>query len=455
MSIKSVSPIDGRYKEKTKELSDYFSEYAYHKYRVKVEIEYLIFFSDKNIFDVKNSDFIELKKIYENFTIENALRIKEIEKTTNHDVKAIEYFIKEKVKELNIEFNYEFIHFGLTSQDINSLSNVLRLRDAMNNNVIPLIEKVIDLLRYMGLGNIALPMLSRTHGQPASPTLLGKELLVFYERLKNQISKHQKQGVKNIIYSTKFGGAVGNNNANYFAKDDFKWNENFDLFLNSLNIERHNYTTQIDHYDNLSEIFDNLNRISIILVDMCRDFWQYISYNYFTQKVIKTETGSSTMPHKVNPIDFENAEGNLLIASCMFQFFSRKLPISRLQRDLTDSTITRNIGTSLAYMVIALKSCIKGINKLSVNEDQISRELLNNNIVIAEGIQTLLRFHNIPNAYEKIKNLTRNNNNKINKQDIEKLINTLEISDDIKEKIRNITPFNYVGKVSKNNSLIN
>lgn len=445
-TIKSVSPLDGRYHLKTKELSEYFSEYAYHKYRVSVEIEYLIYFSELNVFNLKKEDFKETKDIYRVFSVEDAERIKEIEKTTNHDVKAIEYFIKEKLKQKNIEFNHEFVHFGLTSQDINSVANVLRLKECINQVIVPYCQELLELLNIMGENNINLPMLSRTHGQPASPTLLGKEILVFCERLHKQI-EYKNSGLSNVEYSSKFGGAIGNNNANYFADDKINWNHSFTLFLERFNLHRHTYTTQIDHYDNLSEVFDYLNRICIIFVDLCTDFWQYISLNYFTQKVIATETGSSTMPHKVNPIDFENAEGNFLLASNMFQFLTRKLPVSRLQRDLTDSTITRNIGVGLGYMLISLKSCIKGIKKLSVNEKKIIEDLNNNSVVIAEGIQTFMRYKGVPDAYEKIKCLTRNNNNKINNEEIEALIKTLDLEEDDKEKIRNLTPENYVGRV--------
>ena len=445
-TIKSISPLDGRYHDKTKELSEYFSEYAYHKYRVLVEIEYLIYFSEINVFDLKNIDIEKTKQIYKNFSTKDSERIKEIEKITNHDVKAIEYFIKEKLKEAEIIFNYEFVHFGLTSQDINSVANVLRLKECIHQIIVPCCQELLELLQIMGENNINLPMLSRTHGQPASPTLLGKEILVFCERIHRQID-YKTTGLLNIEYSSKFGGAIGNNNANYFANDKINWNHSFTLFLERLNLHRHTYTTQIDHYDNLSEIFDNLNRICIILVDLCTDFWQYISNNYFIQKVVSTETGSSTMPHKVNPIDFENAEGNLLLASNMFQFLSRKLPISRLQRDLTDSTITRNIGVGLAHMLISMKSCIKGLNKLTVNKEKIIEDLDNNSVVIAEGIQTFLRYKGVPDAYEKIKDLTRNNNNRINKQDIEELLSKLDLEEEDKQKIRTLTPQTYVGKV--------
>ena len=442
--LTAISSIDGRYYNKIKELSDTFSEFGYQKYRLFVEIEYLVFFSQKQIFDVKPSDIQHLKNIYIDFSIENAIRIKEIEKKTNHDVKAIEYFIRDEVKRLNVDFNHEFIHFGLTSQDINSVANLLRLQDTMTKIMIPNLSEIIKQIKTKADDYIKIPMLSRTHGQSASPTLLGKEFLVFYERLINQFTLLQE-----IKYKTKFGGAIGNLNAHYFCDDKKPWIELFNEFMNYLGIDRHQYTTQIDHYDNFSEIFDVLARICNILIDFSRDIWQYISYGYFNQIINKDETGSSTMPHKVNPIDFENGEGNLFIAQNYFQFLSRKLPISRLQRDLTDSTITRNIGVPIGHMLIGIKSILKGLNKLLVNTSKISEDLSENSVVIAEAIQSQLRYLGIKDSYEKIKDVTRNNNNSIDLCEVEILIRKENLSKQYKDKIMNLSPFNYLGKVTE------
>ena len=442
-NLKCISPIDGRYRQKTSELNKYFSEFAYQYHRIFVEIEYLIFYTKKKIFNVLESDFENLRNIYRNFDVYESNKIKEIEKTTNHDIKAIEYYIREKCLENKITFNYEYIHFGLTSQDINSVSNSLRLKNSVSGTIVYNLSILLSKIKELGSTYINIPMLSRTHGQTASPTLLGKEIYVFYERLYNQF-----ESLNNLKHYTKFGGAVGNFNAHYFVDDKIDWISIADEFINSLELKRNKYTTQIDHYDNYSIVFDNLNRICIILVDFCRDIWQYISYGYFIQKVVKTETGSSTMPHKVNPIDFENAEGNYLLASNLLQFFSRKLPISRLQRDLTDSTITRNIGTAIAHMLIGIKSTQKGLEKLSININKIDKDLEDNNVVIAEGIQTLLRYLGVENSYEKVKELTRNNTNYISSTTLKEFIKKLDLEDCYVKKIENMTAKNYTGKVS-------
>ena len=456
--IEAISPLDGRYRDKIDELKHYFSEYALQKFRIKVEVEYYIFLMEHGLFTIPANILSKrsiLRAIYAGFNIHEAERIKKIESVTNHDVKAVEYYIKEKLKTYGLNDYLEYVHFGLTSQDINSASTSLMMMKCMDNIMFPNFNNLLSKIKSLADEYIDIPMLSRTHGQSASPTYLGKEFLVFYERMNNQI-----EYLKEIKYTTKFGGATGNMNAHYFTDDSYNWSKLFDKFIDSLSqhtslkLIRNQYTTQIDHYDNYSVLFDNLNRICILLIDFCVDIWYYISLGYFKQKIVAGEVGSSTMPHKVNPINFENAEGNFYLASSMFQFLSRKLPISRLQRDLTDSTITRNIGMGFGYMLLAIKSCLTGLNKLQVNTTQIDKDLDDNYVVITEGIQTLLRHRGIPNPYEAMKTITRTNNNDCsNKDEIKTKINdyleTIEISEEDKQKIKNLTPNNYCGRKLK------
>lgn len=443
LEISAISPIDGRYRSKTSELENYFSEYALIKYRVYVEIQYFIALCRiplPQLVGFDHSKFADLNNIYDVFSVKDALRIKEIEKVTNHDVKAVEYFLKEKFDAINISEYREFIHFGLTSQDVNNTALPLSLKNAINEVYYPLIDRLVDNLINLSEDWKHIPMLARTHGQPASPTRLGKEIMVFVERVQKQL------GLLYVIpYSAKFGGATGNFNAHVVAYPSVKWSEFANAFVNHvLELERSQTTTQIEHYDNLAAHFDNLKRINVILTDLCRDIWTYISLGYFKQKIKEGEIGSSAMPHKVNPIDFENAEGNLGLANSMFEFISAKLPISRLQRDLTDSTVTRNIGVPFAHTLIAMKSIIKGLEKLIVNKESIEADLNNNWAVVAEGIQTILRREGYPNAYEALKDLTRVEG-KINKETIVKFINSLNVNDAVKEELLKITPFTYTG----------
>ncbi len=441
--LTAVSPIDGRYRSKIEELDIYFSEFGLIKYRVLVEIEYFIALCkiplkplegiDKNVFAI-------LKEIYKDFTINDAKRIKEIENTTNHDVKAVEYFIKEKFDELNLNEFKEFIHFGLTSQDINNTAVPYSLRDAIQKVYYPLLEDIIEILAGLADQWRDVTLLARTHGQPASPTRLGKEIMVFVERLDKQLNL-----LKAIPCSAKFGGATGNFNAHQVSFPDVDWVDFANEFVgNTLNLERLQTTTQISHYDDMAAIFDNLRRINTIIVDLDRDMWTYISMNYFKQKITKGEVGSSAMPHKVNPIDFENSEGNLGIANAIYDHLSNKLPISRLQRDLTDSTVLRNVGVPMAHSVIALKSLKKGLGKLLLNEEKIKADLEANWVVVAEAIQTILRRENYPNPYEALKELTRTNVH-VNKQIMHEFIQSLNVSDEIKTELMKITPFNYTG----------
>jgi adenylosuccinate lyase len=445
-ALDAISPIDGRYSRQTKELSNYFSEASLIKYRVKVEIEYFIALCELGLPQLSNFDktkFEDLRKIYVDFTSENANQIKEIEKITNHDVKAVEYFIKQRFDEMNIAEFKEFIHFGLTSQDINNTSVPLSLKDCHQETFMPLLNNVLELISEKAKEWKTVPMLAHTHGQPASPTLLGKEMQVFAYRLEQQLAYFAF-----IPFAAKFGGATGNFNAHNIAFPQYDWVEFANNFCATIGLERSLYTTQIENYDHLAAYFDNVRRINIILMDFCKDMWQYISMEYFKQKIKEGEVGSSAMPHKVNPIDFENAEGNLGIANAIFEHLSMKLPISRLQRDLTDSTVSRNIGVPIAHTIIALNSIIKGMNKLILNQEALERDLENNWAVVAEALQTILRSMNYPNPYETLKALTRTNA-KINQQTIAEFIETLDIDQETKERMRQITPSNYVGVYGK------
>ena len=441
--LTAISPVDGRYRTKTESLSSYFSEYALIKYRVFIEVEYFIALSELPLPQLKEIDrkiIKELRTIYRKFEIADAEKIKEIEKTTNHDVKAVEYFLKEKFDTLNLTKYKEFIHFGLTSQDINNTAVPYTLQLAMDEVYYPLFDQLVQQLYTLAAEWSDIPMLARTHGQPASPTRLGKEMEVFIERLKKQIGL-----LRLIPFSAKFGGATGNFNAHAVAYPNIKWEEFANSFVNHvLNLERSQITTQIEHYDNIAAIFDNLKRINTILIDFSRDVWTYISMDYFKLKINENEVGSSAMPHKVNPIDFENAEGNFGVSNAVFEHLSAKLPVSRLQRDLTDSTVLRNIGVPFAHTLIAFKSLIKGISKLKVNKDKICADLENNWSVVAEAIQTILRRENYPNPYEKLKELTRKNE-KISAKIIEDFVNNLDVKESVKEELKIITPQNYTG----------
>lgn len=445
-ALEAISPIDGRYSRQTKDLAKYFSEASLIKYRVKVEIEYFIALCELELPQLSGFDkkkFEDLRKIYIDFTIDDANQIKEIEKITNHDVKAVEYFIKQRFDQMQIAEYKEFIHFGLTSQDINNTSVPLSLKDCHQETFLPLLNQVVELISEKAKEWKQVPMLAHTHGQPASPTLLGKEMQVFVYRLEQQLNYF-----KTIPFSAKFGGATGNFNAHNIAFPQYDWVSFANNFCATIGLERSLYTTQIENYDHLAAYFDNVRRINIILMDFCKDMWQYISMEYFKQKIKEGEVGSSAMPHKVNPIDFENAEGNLGIANAIFEHLSMKLPISRLQRDLTDSTVSRNIGVPLAHTIIALNSILKGMNKLILNQEALERDLENNWAVVAEALQTILRSMNYPNPYETLKALTRTNA-KINQQTIAEFIETLNIDQETKERMRQITPSNYVGVYGK------
>lgn len=441
-SLLAISPIDGRYRNKVEKLENYFSEKALIQYRVRIEIEYFIALCNiplNALKDFNKDKFESLRDIYRNFSVEDAQRVKDIEKITNHDVKAVEYFIKEKFDALNISKHKEYIHFGLTSQDINNTSVPLSLKDCNDDVLLPMLDEIIDLINAKATEWKDVPMLAHTHGQPASPTCLGKEIKVFAYRLEKQLAYFSF-----IPFSAKFGGATGNFNAHNIAFPDIDWTNFADEFVASLGLERDLFTTQIENYDNLAAYFDNLRRINTILIDFCRDIWLYISMEYFKQKIKEGEVGSSAMPHKVNPIDFENAEGNLGMANAVLTHLSMKMPISRLQRDLTDSTVSRNIGVPLAHTLIALNSLKKGINKLILNEAALEEDLENNWAVVAEGLQTILRSIDYPNPYETLKQLTRKNT-KMNKQIIHEFIDTLQVSDEIKQRMKQITPHNYIG----------
>ncbi len=444
MSLIAISPIDGRYADKTSELSAYFSEYALIRHRVFVEIQYFIALWQYGVpqlagFDEEKID--DLNGIFDNFSMDDAKQIKDIERTTNHDVKAVEYFLKLKFDDLRVRKFREFIHFGLTSQDINNTATPLILKNALSEVYFPLLESVREKLFQLSLDWAQVPMLARTHGQPASPTLLGKEFLVFVERLDVQLDM-----LKNIPHRAKFGGATGNLNAHFAAYPDYEWHLFADNFLTEfLGLERSQHTTQIEHYDCMAAQFQAMGRINTILLDFCRDIWQYISMEYFRQKTIAGEVGSSAMPHKVNPIDFENAEGNFGFANAIFQHLAEKLPVSRLQRDLTDSTVLRNIGVPFGHTVIAFKSMLRGLSKLMLNEGKLYDDLEDNYMVVAEGIQVILRRESYPEPYEALKNLTRGRAG-ITREDLHEFVETLDVSDAVKDELKNLTPHNYVGR---------
>ena len=443
IALTAISPIDGRYRKTTESLADYFSEFGLIKYRVLVEIEYFIALSEFGLPQLPNLDLVQkesLRDIYKNFSINDALKIKEIEKTTNHDVKAVEYFIKEKLETLSLSKHAEFVHFGLTSQDINNTSIPLSLKEASTNQLFPAIIEIIKKISDLSTEWKNISLLARTHGQPASPTKLGKEFYVFVERLQKQFDI-----LKNVPFSAKFGGASGNFNAHHLAYPEKNWIDFGNSFVNkTLGLDRSQFTTQIEHYDNLGAYCDAIKRINTILIDFNRDVWSYVSMNYFKQKLKDGEIGSSAMPHKVNPIDFENAEGNLGIANALFEHLSAKLPISRLQRDLTDSTVLRNLGTPLAHSILSYNSIIKGLNKLILNETALKQDLENNWAVVAEAIQTILRREGYPKPYESLKELTRTNS-QITQNTITEFIKGLKVSDSIKKELLNITPHNYTG----------
>ena len=442
-ALNAISPIDGRYQSKTKELSSYYSEAALIKYRLRVEVEYFISLCELPLPQLENFDaklYQPLRKIYLEFSDDDAQEVKEIESTTNHDVKAVEYFLKERFDRLKISEYKEFIHFALTSQDINNTATPLLIKESVEDiflpNYLQMMEKLIELKDEWA--NI--PLLARTHGQAASPTLLGKEIMVFIERLERQM------GLLNMVpFSAKFGGATGNFNAHHIAYPEVDWVAFSNEFVEeTLGLDRSQVTTQIEHYDNLAALFDNFKRINTILIDLSRDIWTYISMNYFKQKIKKGEVGSSAMPHKVNPIDFENAEGNLGIANAIYEHLSAKLPISRLQRDLTDSTVLRNVGVPMAHSILGFKSILKGLNKLILNEEAIRADLDDNWAVVAEAIQTILRKEGYPKPYEALKALTRTNG-LIEQPTLSNFIDTLQVSDELKAYLKSITPFNYTG----------
>jgi adenylosuccinate lyase len=444
-ALTAISPIDGRYRGKTEKLADYFSEYALIRYRVRVEIEYFISLCELPLPQLEQFDhnlFEPLRDIYRNFTEQDAARVKEIEQTTNHDVKAVEYFIKEKISAFSgfpAEAK-EFIHFGLTSQDINNTSVPLSVKEALEDVFCPMVEELIEQLNdYAELWK-NIPMLAKTHGQPASPTRLGKEIMVFVYRLEEQL-----RGLKDIPVTAKFGGATGNYNAHHVAYPQYDWREFGNKFVSEkLGLEREQWTTQISNYDWLGAIFDAMRRINTIIIDLDRDFWMYISMEYFKQKIKKGEVGSSAMPHKVNPIDFENSEGNMGMANAVLQFLAQKLPVSRLQRDLTDSTVLRNVGVPMGHAVIAIQSTLKGLRKLILNEEKLQQDLDNTWAVVAEAIQTILRREAYPNPYEALKALTRTNQH-MTEETIHDFVKGLDVSDEVKEELMAITPMNYTG----------
>lgn len=442
-ALTAISPIDGRYNQKTKELQQYFSEFGLIKYRVIVEVEYLIALVESGIKPLDTfpkEKFSALRDICTNFSENDANWIKNTEKVTNHDVKAVEYFLKEKMTELGLSEYLEFVHFGLTSQDINNTSIPLSLKDALKEQYIPLIEKVIEKLNSLASEWKDIPMLARTHGQPASPTRLGKEIKVYSERLAVQFEQ-----LKKVPFSAKFGGATGNFNAHYVSYPNQDWIQFANSFVNDkLGLNRSQTTTQIEHYDNLAALFDNLKRINTIVLDLNRDMWTYISMEYFKQKLKEGEIGSSAMPHKVNPIDFENSEGNIGIANALFEHLSAKLPVSRLQRDLTDSTVLRTIGLPIAHTFIAFKATLTGLEKLLLNESAFARDLENNWAVVAEALQTILRREGYPKPYEALKGLTRKNE-MVTKESVHEFIDTLDVSDEIKKELKSVSPDNYTG----------
>ncbi|ALU74927.1 adenylosuccinate lyase [Tenacibaculum finnmarkense] len=441
--LNAISPIDGRYRNKIANLANYFSEEALIKYRVKVEIEYFIALCEiplPQLADFNKELYPDLRKIYEEFSTENAQKIKDIEAITNHDVKAVEYFIKEEFDKLNLNKYKEFIHFGLTSQDINNTAIPLSIKDAMDEVYYPALDGLVSKLADLAEEWDHIPMLARTHGQPASPTRLGKEFFVFVERINNQAIH-----IQHTPHAAKFGGATGNFNAHKVAYKDIDWKNFGTHFVEDILGLHHSFpTTQIEHYDHMAALYDGLKRINTILIDLDRDVWTYVSNDYFKQKIKAGEVGSSAMPHKVNPIDFENSEGNLGLANAIFEHLSAKLPVSRLQRDLTDSTVLRNVGVPFGHTLIAFSSTLKGLNKLLLNEEKFAEDLENNWAVVAEAIQTILRREAYPNPYEALKGLTRTNE-KINQKSIANFIDTLEVSSEIKEELKAITPANYTG----------
>jgi adenylosuccinate lyase len=441
--LNAISPVDGRYRKQSEILSGYFSEQALIKYRLWVEVEYFIALCQiplDQLREVNSSVFVELRKIYQNATDEDILRIKSLESTTNHDVKAVEYFLKEKFDNLGLSAFKEFIHFGLTSQDINNTAVPASFRDAVEEVYVPAVDRILEKLIAMSTEWKDVAMLARTHGQPASPTILGKEIYVFVERLDEQLNQ-----LEEIPYNAKFGGATGNFNAHHVAYPNIDWVEFANEFLaNKLELRRSRFTTQIEHYDNLASAFDALKRTNTILIDLSRDIWTYISMNYFSQKVKEGEVGSSAMPHKVNPIDFENAEGNLGIANALLEHLAAKLPVSRLQRDLTDSTVLRNIGVPMAHTIIAFNSIEKGLGKLILNRQALIDDLEQNWAIVAEAIQTVLRRENYPQPYEALKGLTRGKTS-ITKKDIQDFIQTLNVNESIKSELMKISPSNYTG----------
>ncbi|GAB3640537.1 adenylosuccinate lyase [Spirosoma arcticum] len=441
-TLTAISPVDGRYRRQVDSLAPYFSEFGLIRYRVRIEIEYFIALCEwplPQLSGVDSGQFLGLRALYETFSEADAQRIKDIEKTTNHDVKAVEYFIKEKLKGSPVEPFLEFVHFGLTSQDINNTAIPLSLSEAITTEIMPLYRQVLERLQQLAGQWDNVPMLARTHGQPASPTRLGKELSVFVERLEKQLLL-----LNAVPTAAKFGGATGNFNAHVVAYPNEDWRSFGDKFVASLGMIRSQFTTQIEHYDMMAAKLDAFKRLNTILIDLDRDIWTYVSMNYFKQKLKEGEVGSSAMPHKVNPIDFENSEGNLGIANALFEHLSGKLPISRLQRDLTDSTVLRSLGVPFAHSVIALASLLKGLAKLELNEAAIHADLENNWAVVAEGIQTILRREGYPQPYEALKALTRTNE-KITEQTIQQFINELNVSDAVKDELRAITPFSYTG----------
>lgn len=444
-ALHAITPVDGRYASKTAELTHYFSEFALIKYRVRVEIEYFIALCETGVEQLSGVDsdlFEPLRDIYRNFQTEDAQKIKDIEKVTNHDVKAVEYFIKEKFEGLGLSQYQEFIHFGLTSQDINNTSVPLSIKDALNELIYPQLEALIEAIDASATAWDHIPLLARTHGQPASPTTLGKEFKVFTARLRAQLEQ-----LKAVPHSAKFGGATGNFNAHTVAYPEGDWHTWGDNFVaNYLGLSRSYPTTQIEHYDNLAAQFDAMKRINNIFIDFCRDVWTYVSMDYFKQKIKKGEVGSSAMPHKVNPIDFENAEGNLGLANALLEHLAAKLPISRLQRDLTDSTVLRNVGVPYGHLMIAIASMNKGLGKLLVNEAKIAADLEANWAVVAEAIQNILRREGYPKPYEALKELTRTNS-AITAESISAFIDTLEVNDSIKAELKAITPSNYIGQM--------
>jgi len=441
--LTAISPVDGRYRKHVQHLDEYFSEYALIKYRVLVEIEYFFFLEDKNFFKLSHKATKHLKKLEEDFGLEDAQEIKQIEYTTNHDVKAVEYFLKSELEKFGGSQVKEWIHFGLTSQDINNTAIPLLWKHAIEYEYLPSLLNLNAQLKLLAKEWKDIPMLAHTHGQPASPTKMGKEIMVFAERIENQIEQ-----LINIPFTAKFGGATGNFNAHHAAFPKLDWIKLANEFVEKiLGLTRVQYTTQIEHYDNLAAQFDCMKRINNILIDLCRDVWTYISMDYFKQKLKKNEIGSSAMPHKINPIDFENAEGNMGIANAVFEHLSSKLPISRLQRDLTDSTVLRNIGVPFGHTLVAFKSIEKGLNSLIINDSKIYADLDNNWAVVSEAIQTVLRKENYPNPYEALKELTRGNN-QVNKKSIHQFIDGLKIDDELKKELKKISPHNYTGVVN-------